>query len=215
MASQERSCLSWLELCGDVDMLRKLLVSLNLLLLLCAACSNVDEKAEKMFVNVPSLKAYLPFMNEEAKKWAEDSYLIDVQLELLATGYTQKLPYISAEYVAPSKLGSSLGLSVMSDGSFKKEYFANPRPLSVDVPISEMDWTVDSIDAFDILFDSQARADFEAYPERFLICSHMSLRRHYAVANKLVWILLTSTCDMHSAYKFLDAMSGEMLLPNW
>jgi hypothetical protein len=194
-------------------MLRKL--GWVLVFLLLTGCSTIDEKVANTFVTVPSLKAYLPYLNEEAKKWANDAYLIDVTIEILATGYDQKMPYISTEYVAPSKLGTSLGLDVLSDGIFQKTYFANPRPLSVDVPISDEDWTIDSVDAFDILFDPQIKSDFDAYPERFLICSHMSLRRHYAVANKVVWILLPSTCDMYSNYKFLDAVSGEILSPSW
>jgi hypothetical protein len=185
------------------------------LIFMFSACSTLDEKSENAFVTVPSLKASLSFLDEEAKNWAEDAYLIDARLSLTATGYSQKLPYIDVEYVAPSKPGLSIGIWVMPDGSFEKNYFTHGRPLSVDVPIAESDWLLDSVDAFDIMFDPQSRADFDAYPDRFLSCSHMSLTRHYAVQDKVVWILLPSTCNMHSNYKFIDATSGDILSPNW
>jgi hypothetical protein len=185
------------------------------LIFILSACSTSGEKSESAFVTVPSLKAYLPFLDEEAKNWAEDAYLIEAQLSLTATGYSQKLPYIDVEYVAPSKPALSIGIWVMPDGSFEKNYFAHGRPLSVDLPIAESDWLLDSVDAFEIMFDPQSRANFDAYPDRFLNCSHMSLTRHYAIQDKVVWVLLPSTCNMHSTYKFIDATSGEILLPAW
>ncbi|MBI5932619.1 MAG: hypothetical protein HY867_02840 [Chloroflexi bacterium] len=192
-------------------MKRKFVVFCLLFVLFVSSCGGAQEKHTVVYVR--SLKYYLPFMHKYAKAWASDSYLISADIPIEATGHPRDLLRMSVGFVAPSREGTIFVVYLYSDDTYETQTFSHTRPISQETPILEQDWSLDSIDAFDLLFDSKERVTFDGRPKEYLICSSLKLIRRYQVKNQLAWILTSSTCGKNTRYIYLDPKTGERLTP--
>ncbi len=176
-------------------------------MVLLTGCGQARTVGTPVRVTVPSLRQELPHLDDVARSWRSDAYLLVAQIELPGS----VLPYlISAVYQSPTSAFEYIFVRLTENGSIEVEPVTADNPLHDREPIDAADWALDSQPALDSMLDDDGR--------RFLLgasghCSFLMLERALAYpGDPVVWRLTLRGCPgLEARHVVIDAITGEML----
>lgn len=187
------------------------------LITVIVACTKVDKDNHQEILIPPaqnyviSLNENMPEIENMAREWHADSYLLSLSLPI---GFKDNKEYLyNVHYASPSD-SLTLGLIKMVDGSTMKEYYPHGNESTEDA-IRNNDWKFDSLEIFDLAYKYFASEYMSNESEN--ICGKMVLRRNPNMTdNPLVWRVYFDKCTPTTRTSLgniiLDPVSGADLL---
>ncbi len=158
--------------------------------------------------SVMSLQENWELLESGGRDWQSDAYLNDVYFDVIGI-----LPYkISATYLSKSKPDEQYSIDIDENGNIHKKETSKNYPMreSAKLPIKREDWTIGSVQAWDLFLKSNTISTCTTSDDKH-IPIHMHLGR--ILSGRLAWSLLVSDCfdERDSSSFYLDAKTGEKI----
>lgn len=170
------------------------------------ACSG----GEKLPVSVASLRDEFPKLEEAARQWRPDAYLVDANVELLSERSSRSA--VTGYFQSPSTEYEGILIYLEQDGSIVSELVPHEIQVRQSVPITNKDWQLDAVEALERGLTVEGRQFLEANAESQ--CSFMIMERDTPDSpERVVWRVELGGCLLDPSFQriVIDANSGELV----
>ncbi len=165
---------------------------------------------EELPVSVASLRNELPKLEQAAKQWRPDAYLVDATVELLNKRSSRSA--VTGYFQSPSTEYEGILIYLEQDGSVLAELVPYEIQVRQSVPITNKDWQLDAVEALERGLTAEGRQYLDENAESQ--CSFMIMERDIPdFPERVVWRVELGGCLLDPSFQriVIDASTGEVI----